>query len=117
MCGIAGIIDFRGRSVDRAALNRFSELLRERGPDDHGVWVHEQSGFSIGLVNTRLAVRDLSPAGHQPMTDSTGRYALVYNGELYDRNITDLSSEPLRGDSDTEIVLRACIREGPEVLT
>jgi len=114
MCGIAGIIDFQGRKIDEALLCRFCDILGHRGPDDRGVWVHQDSGFSAGLAHTRLAVIDPTPEAHQPMADATGRYAVTYNGELY--NYRSLRSDlpvSTRTASDTEVVLQSCIAWGP----
>jgi asparagine synthase (glutamine-hydrolysing) len=106
MCGIVGIVD-RGRPVDADRLSAAARTIAHRGPDDFGTFV---SG-SVGLASRRLAILDLSAAGHQPMTSDDGAVALVYNGELY--NYADLRDE-LRGRghrfhsaTDTEVVLRA----------
>ena len=65
MCGIAGWYNRRGRPVDPAAFAAMSAALIHRGPDDHGIWYEG----SIGLAHRRLAIRDLSCAGRQPMAD------------------------------------------------
>ncbi len=117
MCGIAGIIDFRGRPIERAVLESFCGSLGHRGPDDAGIWQYHSGGFSAGLAHTRLAVIDPTPEAHQPMLDASGRYAVSYNGELY--NFRELREQlPLRPRtaSDTEVVLNACIAWGTEVL-
>lgn len=117
MCGIAGVIDFSGAPIDRALLERFCDILRHRGPDDRGIWGHEQQGFSVGLAHTRLAVIDPTPLGHQPMTDEDNLHAVVYNGELY--NHASLRRElgvSMRSTCDTEVVLNACMSAGPDVL-
>ncbi|HSW45322.1 MAG TPA: asparagine synthase (glutamine-hydrolyzing) [Phycisphaerae bacterium] len=117
MCGIAGIIDFRGRPIDRDTLQRMQAALAHRGPDDAGIWTHETSGFSVGLVHTRLAVLDPTPHGHQPMVDGQGRCAIAYNGELYNfREISARLQTPQRTDCDTETVLHACLERGPDAL-
>lgn len=85
------------------------DLLRHRGPDDAGSFVDEGTGVALGV--RRLAVIDLSPAGHQPMVSSDGRFVLAYNGEIY--NHLELRSElekcghRFRGSSDTEVLLSA----------
>lgn len=117
MCGIAGIIDFAGRPIERARLEGACTALAHRGPDDRGIWVHESPGFSAGFAHTRLAVIDPRPEGHQPMLDAAGRWAVAYNGELY--NYRELRGElagPLRTESDTEVVLQACAQWGADAL-
>ena len=107
MCGIAGILDLRGRPVSEGEVGEMVASIRHRGPDDEGAWVDE----SVGLGSTRLAIIDLSHAGHQPMVTDDGRFVLVYNGELY--NFRELASElrsrgcVFRSHSDTEVVLHA----------
>ena len=117
MCGIAGLI---GSGLDRGdvedVLRRFQRDLHHRGPDDCGAFV-SRDGVA-GLVNTRLAILDLSPAGHQPMSSSDGRYHIVFNGEIY--NYAALRAELLEegcsfsSHCDTEVVLAMFIRYGPE---
>ncbi len=117
MCGIAGIIDFRGRAVEPAVLQRFRRALAHRGPDDTGDWTFQTSGFSAAFAHTRLAVIDPTPQARQPMTSPDRRYAITYNGELY--NYRDLARDlpgPLHTTSDTEVVLQACIHWGPTAL-
>lgn len=117
MCGIAGIIDFEGRPISRAALERACCDLAHRGPDDRGVWIHESPGFSVGLAHTRLAVIDPRPEGHQPMLDAAGRRAVVYNGELYNyRALRAELPDRTRTESDTEVILQACAAWGPAAL-
>lgn len=110
MCGLVGIFGAvrRGIAKDVAAM---SKSLGHRGPDDRGVWVDINAG--IGLAHVRLAVLDLTPAGHQPMISHSGRYVTVFNGEIY--NHLDLRKElemagsapPWNGNSDTETWLAA----------
>src|SRR6476646_9878417 len=107
MCGIAGILDLTGRPVSEEDVGRMIASIQHRGPDDLGVW----TCGGVGLANARLAILDLSDAGHQPMVSDDGRYVLVYNGELY--NYRELAGElraggtRVRSRSDTEVVLRA----------
>ena len=97
---------------DPEALRRMTRRLEHRGPDDAGVWTWraERAGF-VGLGNRRLAIRDLSPAGHMPMVSDDGTLALTYNGELYNaeelRRRLEGRGARFRSESDTEVVLRA----------
>ncbi|WP_244654876.1 asparagine synthase (glutamine-hydrolyzing) [Sphingomonas sp. CFBP 13733] len=113
MCGIAGFVT--GRSLNqgaRASLVAMTDAIAHRGPDDDGQWVYPEQGVALG--HRRLAIIDLSPAGHQPMSSVSGRYVLVYNGEIY--NYAELRTKleqeeqapTWRGHSDTEVLL-ACI--------
>jgi asparagine synthase (glutamine-hydrolysing) len=111
MCGLAGF--YRGPGNDRGeeaqTLARMGEAIHHRGPDQGAEWLDCESG--IGLSSRRLAIIDLSPAGHQPMHSSSGRFVLSYNGEVY--NHLDLRREleaaghrpQWRGRSDTETLL------------
>src|SRR5918995_2637744 len=116
MCGIAGIFDPRARGVSEEELGRMSAAIRHRGPDDEG----RHAGDRIGLANVRLAIRDTTDAGHQPMATSDGRYVLVYNGEIY--NFRELERELARcgqqisSRCDTEVVLKAFQEWGPACL-
>lgn len=111
MCGIAGF--FGGRqygSGERAAIvEAMANRIRHRGPDDGGAWCEE--GIPIGFGHRRLAIVDLSVAGHQPMASAMGRYVIVFNGEIYNhleiRAELERSGRPIqwRGHSDTETLL------------
>src|SRR6266849_9987333 len=105
MCGIAGFLDDRPatRASREAVVSAMTETLRHRGPDDGGVWVDAEAGIALG--NRRLAILDVSPAGHQPMASADGRYVLTYNGEIY--NFRELRAElggQWRSDSDSEVI-------------
>ncbi|MDP3784932.1 MAG: asparagine synthase (glutamine-hydrolyzing) [bacterium] len=108
MCGINGF-NFK----DRELIEKMNERTRHRGPDDGGFFLAEE----VSLGSRRLAVIDISPAGHQPMTSADGRYTIVYNGELY--NFPELRREmegrgaKFRSHSDTEVLLELFAREGP----
>lgn len=110
MCGIAGILALRGTSTSGEHLPRMTGRLAHRGPDDSDVWVSEDGRIALG--HRRLAILDLSPAGHQPMTSASGRYTISYNGEVY--NFSEMgtrlekeSGVRFHGHSDTEVMLAA----------
>lgn len=113
MCGIAGFWhpNSQGRYDGAAALTRMTNTIFHRGPDDAGAW---DNGAGLFLGHRRLAIVDLSSAGHQPMTSPTGRYVIVFNGEIYNfqtlrKSLDSLQASPLpwRGHSDTEVILAA----------
>ena len=108
MCGLAGCW---GRDGSSEVAEKMASALMTRGPDDSGSWFDKNA--EISLAHRRLAVLDLSPAGHQPMHSPCGRYVLVYNGEIYNhqdlrRNLTaEGGAFDWRGHSDTETLLAA----------
>lgn len=115
MCGIAGFVGADLREDEaRADLDRMTQVLRHRGPDDDGFLLDCEAGVALG--HRRLAIIDLSSGGHQPMTSSSGRYSLTYNGEIY--NFPSIRTElvdaghSFRGHSDTEVALEAIERWG-----
>jgi len=112
MCGIVGIFDPQRRSSSDLLGRQAGDMaatLAHRGPDDEGTWVDPDGRVVFG--HRRLSVVDLSPEGHQPMLSADGRWALTYNGEIYNFGALrrQLVSEglPLRGGSDTEVLLGA----------
>lgn len=111
MCGIAGFLGRVGLDAVQLA-GQMSNALQHRGPDDSGVWVDADAG--IALAHRRLSILDLSPSGHQPMLSASGRYVIVFNGEIYNHLElrSALTSERWRGHSDTETLLAACERWG-----
>lgn len=116
MCGICGVIHFDGSPIDEAGLNRMVESIHHRGPDDSGVWV----GGGIGLGNTRLAVIDLSAAGHQPLSNETGDVWIAFNGEIYNFQSLRLDAEGrghvFRSRTDTEAIVHLFEDRGIECL-
>lgn len=110
MCGIAGIIAPGGSIANpKDALVRMTDALAHRGPDSHGTWMDAGSGVLLG--HRRLAIVDLTEDGTQPMISASGRYTIVFNGEIY--NFRELRAElegrgeRFRGHSDTEVMLAA----------
>jgi asparagine synthase (glutamine-hydrolysing) len=119
MCGITGFLDTRqtkGHDELAVIVRRMASSLRHRGPEDEGVWVDPASGVAFG--HRRLSIIDLSPAGHQPMHSSCGRYAITFNGEIYNfkalRQELESIGQAFRGHSDTEVMLAAIARWGVE---
>ena len=116
MCGIAGIYRFRGEGDDAVVVGQMLKRLERRGPDDRGIEVLER----VVLGTRRLAVLDLTSAGHQPMRGPSGRFVVTFNGEIYNyqelRRELGVEPDALRSTSDTEILLLAWERWGEEAL-
>jgi asparagine synthase (glutamine-hydrolysing) len=116
MCGIAGILNLDGAPASPVLLRKMTDAIAHRGPDGEG---HYTDG-NAGLGHRRLAIIDLSPAGHQPMLTRDGRYAISYNGEIY--NFQELRAEleslgyPFRSRTDSEVVLNAYAEWGERAL-
>jgi asparagine synthase (glutamine-hydrolysing) len=112
MCGIVGVLQHDGQSVEPGVLRRMTDALAHRGPDGEGWFADGPVGFG----HRRLAIIDTSPAGHQPMATADGRFVLTYNGELYNFQELRLELEAtgcqFRSRSDTEVVLQALARWG-----
>lgn len=118
MCGIAGVVSLKGRPLDdlEHRLQVMSQLISHRGPDGAAVWT--EAGATAGLAHRRLAIIDLSPGGAQPMRAANGS-VITYNGEVY--NYIELREElaahwKFRTDSDTETILAAHDRHGPDAV-
>lgn len=116
MCGLAGILVPGPADPEWLArqTRAMADTLRHRGPDDEGVWVDGSHGIGLGF--RRLSILDLSTLGHQPMHSPSGRYTIVFNGEVYNHGALrgELRREgfAFRGHSDTEVLLAACERWG-----
>jgi asparagine synthase (glutamine-hydrolysing) len=114
MCGLTGFMTRSGltQAAGTQLLATMADAITHRGPDDFGAWVDEQAG--VGFAHRRLAILDLSAAGHQPMRSPSGRYMLAFNGEIYnhlelrDRVCEQIGQIQWRGHSDTETLL-TCI--------
>ena len=108
MCGIAGILSDSSSPADVGSM---AAALTHRGPDDYGIW--NERGGGVCLAHRRLSILDLSERGHQPMASPSGRFQIVFNGEIY--NHSDLrnqlqsmglvSEQSWRGHSDTETLV------------
>jgi asparagine synthase (glutamine-hydrolysing) len=116
MCGIAGIFNLNGEPVSPVLLRRMTDSIAHRGPDGEGFYTDS----FIGLGHRRLAIIDLSPAGHQPMVTPDRQYALTYNGEIY--NFQELRAElqalghTFHSKTDSEVVLQGYAEWGPDCL-
>lgn len=116
MCGIAGVINRNGAPVSSVILRRMTDAIAHRGPDGEGFY----TDGAVGLGHRRLAIIDLSPAGHQPMLTPDGQYALSYNGEIYNFQELRLELEALghqfRSRTDSEVLLHGYVEWGGQVL-
>jgi len=107
MCGIVGIVRNNEEKANFNDIRNAADLLKNRGPDDSGVWLEGNVGFG----HRRLSIIDLTDAAHQPMVSSDERYIIVYNGEIYNfielrQHLAD-SIEHWKSNSDTEVILAA----------
>jgi asparagine synthase (glutamine-hydrolysing) len=111
MCGITGVFAFTetGRQ-SLANLQASTDAIVRRGPDSEGHFIYDQCGLGF----RRLAILDLSADGNQPMTDASGRYTIVFNGEIF--NFRELREKLLRrgcqfrSQTDTEVILHSTSR-------
>ena len=116
MCGITGLIYTNNAPVSPVVLQKMTDSIAHRGPDGEGHWIEG----NVGIGHRRLAIIDLSPAGHQPMITEDNRYVLSYNGEIY--NFRELRGELeakgywFRSQTDSEVVLNALVEWGQKAL-
>ena len=116
MCGVSGLINLDGTPVSPVVMKRMTDAIAHRGPDGEGHWIEG----NVGLGHRRLAIIDLSPAGHQPMVSADHRYVLSYNGEIY--NFRELRAELeakgywFRSQTDSEVLLNALVEWGPAAI-
>ncbi len=117
MCGIVGVLTREDDRVTAAAFDGWRDRLAHRGPDQAATF--RDRGLFLGF--RRLAIVDLSPAGHQPMTTPDGRFTIVFNGQIY--NFEELRADlermgvQFRSRSDTEVLLTLFARDGAECLS
>ena len=109
MCGIAGILN-RKEFVQPEQIKRMTDSMSHRGPDAEGFFVDRELAFG----HRRLSIIDLSEAANQPFEDDTGRYVIVFNGEIYNyaEIKPSLSDYPFRTNGDTEVILAGYIKWG-----
>jgi asparagine synthase (glutamine-hydrolysing) len=117
MCGIAGQFNFgKGAPIDRDRISRMTRTIAHRGPDDEGTYFCGALGFGF----RRLAILDLSPAGHQPMSDPKGKVWVVFNGEIYNfreiRRELEALGHVFRSQTDTEVIVFGYLQWGDAVL-
>lgn len=116
MCGIAGILNFNYQPVAHSQIKKMTDVIVYRGPDGQGEYIDR----NIGLGHRRLAIIDLTPAGHQPMQTKNGRYVITYNGEIYNYQSIRTELESLgyqfHSNTDTEVVLNAYAEWGEKAL-
>jgi asparagine synthase (glutamine-hydrolysing) len=119
MCGIAGLMRFGDASAgwDLGLLDRMTDAVAHRGPDDRGIWCDER----VALGHRRLSVIDLTPAGRQPMASEDGQVQIVYNGELYnfrdlrERFALDRKGHCFKSRTDTEVLIHLYEEIGPSM--
>lgn len=113
MCGIVGLVG-PPHLHEEDWLGRMSRCVVHRGPDRVGTWVDERRGVQLG--HQRLSIIDLTDTGNQPMTSATGRFVIVFNGEIYDfqehREYLIRKGVTFRGTSDTEVLLALLEQRG-----
>jgi asparagine synthase (glutamine-hydrolysing) len=121
VCGIAGILTFdgaAGQPIFASAVRQMTGLMQRRGPDDEGYFASEDGRLQMGF--RRLAILDLTPAGHQPMISGDGGSVIVFNGEIYNhlelRQKLEQSGVRFHSRSDTEVLLEALRRWGVEAI-
>ena len=110
MCGITGIVSSKAADY----IQRMTDAIAHRGPDDTGVFIDQNVAFG----HQRLSILDLSEKGHQPMISENGRYVIIFNGEIYNhweirKNLA--GKYPFRSSSDTETILYGYIEYKKEL--
>ena len=121
MCGIAGAVFFdkpKDQKLIESIIKKMCDQMHRRGPDNKSFWFDKNN--NIGLGHNRLAIIDLSKQANQPMVSKCKRYIVVFNGEIYNykslKNDLIMSGDSFNTDSDTEVLLKLYIKEGPNML-
>jgi asparagine synthase (glutamine-hydrolysing) len=114
MCGIAGLLKFKHRLAEEPVIRRMTDAIAHRGPDSDGFYTEGALAFG----HRRLSIIDLSTAANQPFRDRSGRYVMVYNGEMYNYQEVRqmLPDYPFVTSGDTEVLLAAYLRWGADCL-
>jgi asparagine synthase (glutamine-hydrolysing) len=114
MCGIAGLLSYDTNLNKNILIRSMTDAMAHRGPDAEGFYIDD----AIALGHRRLSIIDLSTSANQPFYDNSGNYIIVFNGEIY--NYTDIKKQlneySFKTKSDTEVVLAAYIKWGPNCL-
>ena len=114
MCGITGIINFKNQSTNQSVIQLMTDAVSHRGPDADGFFVESE----IALGHRRLSIIDLSSAANQPFIDNSGRYVMVYNGEMYNYSEVKklINDYAFRTASDTEVIIAAYTKWGADCI-
>lgn len=114
MCRIAGVLQLNSEQIDMNNVAAMRDTMILGGPDSSGIWCDEAKSIAFG--HRRLAILDLSSAGHQPMLTNDGRYVVTYNGEIYNfkelRANLEKSGHRFQTETDTEVLLKSFELEG-----
>ncbi len=115
MCGIAGILYFKNKPVEKELIRLMADTMSHRGPDAEGFFIDHE----LALGHRRLSIIDLSDAANQPFEDASGRYVIIFNGEIYNyAEIKPMLREyPFRTHGDTEVILAGYIKWGADCLS
>ena len=110
MCGVLGIIHTENKQIDNFFLSGFDGNLSKRGPDNQGSTEFTVNSKKLKLGHTRLSILDLQDSGNQPMQSKSGRFSIIYNGEIYNhldlrRRLEEKGTISWRGTSDTDTLL------------
>jgi asparagine synthase (glutamine-hydrolysing) len=114
VCGITGILNFKNHSAEQSVIQKMTDAVSHRGPDADGFFVEDE----IALGHRRLSIIDLSSAANQPFIDNSGRYVMVFNGELYNymevkAKLTDYA---FHTTGDTEVLIAAYAKWGADCI-